>query len=166
VKLINWRSEQGGATKRAPANWTTSLATVFQSKYQGTIKTYYPYSPVSNTTSTPPSNPGSGSKIPTWLGAVIGVILVVIISILLLWVFCRRRSKRPRMNAVNPMVSEADSRFVHESGGGQVHELGKYQGYGHLALLVALRAFLIIFAFTDSSRPVELPTNYNDSFIN
>ncbi|KAN0087323.1 hypothetical protein V8E54_001011 [Elaphomyces granulatus] len=75
-------NEHSGATKRAPANWTTSLATVFQYKYQGKITTYYPYSPVSNTTSTPfpsivpsPSNPGGGSKTPTWLGAVIGVTL-------------------------------------------------------------------------------------------
>jgi hypothetical protein len=128
VKLINCRSEKGGATKRAPANWTTSLATVFQSKYPGTITTYYPYSPVSNTTSTPssPSNPGGRNKIPTWLRAVIGVILGTVIGIfLVVWSFCRRRSK----NAANPMVSEADSRLVHESGGGQVHELGEYSGY-------------------------------------
>ena len=77
VKLIDCRSEKGGATKRAPENWTTSLATVFQSKYLGTITTYYPYSPVSNTTSTPspsinivpppsiipsPSNPGPSRR--------------------------------------------------------------------------------------------------------
>jgi hypothetical protein len=111
VKLINWRSEQGGATKGAPANWTTSLATVFQSKYPGTVTTYYPYS------LTP-----SVRKIPTWLGAVIGVILgVAVIGIFLVWLCYRRRPKRPRMN-----VSEADSRSVHESGGGQVHELGEY----------------------------------------
>jgi hypothetical protein len=115
VKLIDCRSEKGGATKRAPENWTTSLATVFQSKYQGTITTYYPYSPVSNTTSTTspsivpsPSNPGGGSKIPTWLGAVIAVILGVVIGILILvvWFFCRR-SKRPRTKCTG-MVSEAE----------------------------------------------------------
>src|SRR5467141_4079885 len=39
VKLIDCRSEKGGATKRAPENWTTSLAAVFQSKYLGTITT-------------------------------------------------------------------------------------------------------------------------------
>jgi len=187
---------RGGATKKAPANWTTSLATVFQSKYPGTITTYYPYSPANTTTSTPsasivpsPSNSGGGSKIPTWLGAVIGVILGVgVIGIfLLVWFCCRRRPKSPRgasstsdsntrifnwMNAakspttmvsVDPsstndqdvrdrMVSETESvtsagatavsdGFVHESGGGQVHEL-------------------------DSSRPFELPTNYNSSSIN
>ncbi|KAN0073170.1 hypothetical protein V8E54_008390 [Elaphomyces granulatus] len=108
-------NEKGGATKRAPENWTTSLATVFQSKYQGTITTYYPYSPVSNTTSTTspsivpsPSNPGGGSKIPTWLGAVIAVILGVVIGILILvvWFFCRR-SKRPRTKCTG-MVSEAE----------------------------------------------------------
>jgi hypothetical protein len=171
VKLIDCRSEKGGANKRAPENWTTSLATVFQSKYLGTITTYYPYSPVSNTTSPSPSintvpspssivpspsNPGGGSKIPTWLCAVIGVILgVVIMPFLVVWCFCRRRFKRKCIG----MVPEADSRFVYESGGGQVYELGEYQGYNRLALLVVLHAFLIIFAFTDSSRLVELPTN-------
>ncbi|KAN0087217.1 hypothetical protein V8E54_000905 [Elaphomyces granulatus] len=149
-------NEKGGATKRAPANWTTSLATVFQSKYLGTITTYYPYSPISNTTSTPspsinivpspsidpsPPNPGGGSKIPTWLGAVIfGVILgVVIMPFLVVWCFCRRRSKLKRK--CTGIVLEADSRFVHESGGGQVHEL-------------------------DSSRLVhELPTNNSSRSI-
>jgi hypothetical protein len=70
------------------------------------------------------------------------------------------------MDAAKSMVSEADSGFTHESGGRQVHELGEYQGYNRLTLLVVLRAFLIIFAFTDSSRPIELPTNFNNSSIN
>ncbi|KAN0079188.1 hypothetical protein V8E54_004402 [Elaphomyces granulatus] len=126
--------KQGGATKRAPANWTTSLATVFQSKYPGTITTYYPYPLASNTTST---------SMPLWLRVVIGVILgVAVIGIVLAaWIFCRRRSKRPGMDAAKSMVSEADSGFTHESGGRQVHEL-------------------------DSSRPIELPTNFNNSSIN
>jgi hypothetical protein len=183
---------QGSATK-TPANWTTSLAAVFQSKYPGTITTYYPYSAASNTTSPPsptivssPSNSSGGSKIPTWLGAVIGVILgvAVIGMFLAVWFFCRRRPKRPRaassssysnhtrvfnwINAaksptttVDPSsINDQDVRDrglsetasvtsagatavsdVHESGGGQVHEL-------------------------DSSRPVELPTNYNNGSIN
>jgi len=88
-----------------------------------------------------PGLPGGGSKILIWLGAVIGVKV--------LYGFCRSKGK------CTGIVSEADSRFVHESGGGQVHELGEYQGYNRLALLVVLHAFLIIFAFTDSSRLVE-----------
>jgi hypothetical protein len=216
VKLINCRSGQGSATK-TPANWTTSLAAVFQSKYPGTITTYYPYSAASNTTSPPsptivssPSNSSGGSKIPTWLGAVIGVILgvAVIGMFLAVWFFCRRRPKRPRaassssysnhtrvfnwINAaksptttVDPSsINDQDVRDrglsetasvtsagatavsdVHESGGGQVHELGEYQGYNRLTLLIVPPAFLNVFAFTDSSRPVELPTNYNNSSI-
>jgi hypothetical protein len=44
------------------------------------------------------------------------------------------------MDAAKCMVSEADSGFVHEFaiGGGQVHELGEYQGYNRLALLIVL----------------------------
>ena len=158
MKLINCGSKQGGATKRAPANWTTSLATVFQSKYPGIITTYYPYSLTltSNTTSLVP-NPSGRSEIPTW---VIGVILsVAVIGIfLVVWFFCRRRSKRLRMNT-------AKSELVHESGCRQVHELGEYEGYNYLALIVVLRVFLIIFAFIDPSRLVELPTNYNSNSI-
>ncbi|KAN0087300.1 hypothetical protein V8E54_000988 [Elaphomyces granulatus] len=145
-------NKQGGATKRAPANWTTSLATVFQSKYLGTITTYHPYSLAPNTTS-----------MPLWLRTVIGVILnMAVIGILVVWIFCRQRSKR---NAAKSMILEADSGFTHESGGRQVHELGEYQGYNRLTLLIVPPAFLIVFAFTDSSRPVELPTNYNNSSI-
>lgn len=183
---------KGGATK-TPANWTTSLAAVFQSKYPGTITTYYPYSAASNTTSPSPtivpspSNSGGGSKIPTWLGAVIGVLLGVLVIGLFLavWFFCRRRPKRSRAassssesnrkrvsnwvnmtksptTTVNPSsinndqdgrdrgLSETESvtsagataiSDLYESGGGQVHEL-------------------------DSSRPVELPTHYNNGSIN
>jgi hypothetical protein len=113
MKLINCCSEQGGATKRAPANWTTSLATVFQSKYSGTITTYYPYSFV-DTTSTPSpslatssSNSGGGRRIRTWLGTVIGIILslAVIGIFLVIWLFCRRRSKSPREISSSPNSS-------------------------------------------------------------
>jgi hypothetical protein len=184
---------QGGATKNAPANWTTSLATVFQSKYPGTITTYYPYS-LANATSTPsaslvPSNSGGGSKIPTWLGAVIGVILGVgVIAIfLVVWFCCRRRSKSPReasstsdsntriFNWINAAKSPTTMVSVDPSSTNDQDVRDRMVSETESVTSAGATAVSDGFVYEsgggqvhelDSSRPIELPTTYNSSSIN
>lgn len=99
--LTNFHSSKGGATKTAPSSWNDdALGNVFSSKYTKPIQTYYPYKLASNT-STPstvpkPDDNSHGSRLPTWVGPVLGVVLalIVIAALVIGWLLYRRRRYR------------------------------------------------------------------------
>ncbi|PLB37796.1 uncharacterized protein BDW47DRAFT_117778 [Aspergillus candidus] len=111
----------GGATKTSPSSWTNdSLASVFKTKYPGTIKTWYPYPQVRSV------HEKRGTKFPGWAGAIIGVVLGVILiaCALAFWLIRRRRKQQQYRSSHNPSISEPDTstmtrvaRWIQGSGG-------------------------------------------------
>ncbi|PKS07316.1 hypothetical protein jhhlp_005918 [Lomentospora prolificans] len=111
----------GGATANSPAasgGWSEeSLQTLFETPYPSErIKTWYPYEPVE-----PSSRPGvsvsgegkkSGSKLPGWvppmLGAVLGLIAVVLVGIA---IFVWRRRRILRAGSRHGSVSTAGPKW-------------------------------------------------------
>lgn len=114
-------SPAGGATKTSPSSWTNdSLASVFKTKYPGTIKTWYPYPQVRSV------HEKRGTKFPGWAGAIIGVVLGVILiaCALAFWLIRRRRKQQQYRSSHNPSISEPDTstmtrvaRWIQGSGG-------------------------------------------------
>ncbi|KAK2751117.1 hypothetical protein FQN57_000192 [Myotisia sp. PD_48] len=113
--------ENGGATELKPTRWgNDSLEILFSKKYPKDIETFYPYK--STSTSAPPpesSGPagrpnGNGGTFPTWVGAVLGVVLglIFITGLAVLWLICRRRREKRQPPSVGGTSEVARNRVL------------------------------------------------------
>lgn len=108
----------GGATKKFPSNagGNEALANLFSMPYTKTITNYYPYKAAASSSPSPTTPPftkttNSSSGLPSWAGAVIGVLVGVIgLSIIIfLVVLLRRQRIKARRSSYSTSVTGGGS---------------------------------------------------------
>jgi len=124
----------GGATTKSPSTWSNNeLSTLFGTSYSKTIKDWYPYAP-SNGTATPTptgitETHKSSSGLPTWAGAVIGVLVGLFVLTLLAvgYMFWRRKRyiRRNSMSATSSYDGSSTNRIMRWVHGMPTHQSQK-----------------------------------------
>ncbi|KAJ5787340.1 hypothetical protein N7457_002330 [Penicillium paradoxum] len=115
---------KGGATTTAPSSWTnSSLAKIFDKKYDKKTETYWPYNSTNSTDSTGNASTADDKKsdgFPGWAGGVIGAVLAVLIIAILagLWFYRRRKQQRKAAEAkfTEEETTERPTEWMYGSG--------------------------------------------------